>query len=115
MNKKFFIFEGPIDSLFISNSIAMGGTSLTDRSALDFSKGIFVFDNQPRNKELIAQIENVIEEGHNICIWPPVVKQKDINEMILAGHPRSWVREQIDKNTFSGLAARVKLMEWKKI
>lgn len=115
MNQKFHIFEGPIDSLFISNSIAMAGSSIADRNLLDLSNGVFIFDNEPRNKELLDQMESVIEEGNNICIWPAGIKQKDVNEMILAGHTRISIRQIIDNNTFSGLSARMHFIEWKKI
>lgn len=113
--KKFYIFEGPIDSLFISNSIAMGGTSVSTKDVLDLSNGVFVFDNEPRSPELIRLMEKCIVEGNKICIWPSYVEQKDINEMILAGATSLSIREHIDNNTFSGLEAELKLIQWRKV
>jgi hypothetical protein len=75
--------------------------------------GVFVFDNEPRNKEIHKRIEKLIRDGKSVCIWPSSIQQKDINDMVLAGLQN--VEKIIDDNTFTGLEANLKLMSWRKI
>ena len=112
--KPIHVVEGPIDSLFIDNCIAVGGTSFGKLSQLNVSKEslIVIFDNQPRNKEVCKIIEKNIEQGYNIVIWPQNLFEKDINEMVSAGRN---VKKIIKENTFSGLTAKAKFISWKRI
>jgi|TARA_R110002020_G_scaffold257524_1_gene471195 transcription elongation factor Elf1 len=111
--KKIFVVEGPIDSMFLDNCIAVAGA--------DFSKNlidgelVIIYDNEPRNKEICKQIEKTITQGQTIVIWPNHVKQKDINDMIIAGYTKQDLEEIIKNNTFSGAEAQLKLAEWRKI
>ena len=73
------------------------------------------FDNEPRNRELLKQIEKVIKKGRKVVIWPDSMKHKDINDMIMAGYTKKQIQEIIDDNTFSGVAAQLRFAEWKKI
>lgn len=110
-SKKVYVVEGPIDSLFIDNSIAMAGadlsTSLKYLSNVDL---IFVYDNEKRNKEIIKKMKNNIDQNHKIVIWPDNISQKDINDMILDNID---VMNVLENNTFSGLQAKMKLMMFK--
>jgi hypothetical protein len=73
---------------------------------------VYVFDAEPRNKEIVARMEKVIKNGHKLCIWPSDVPAKDINDMHLAGmNPEKVIRE----NVYSGLTAELKLSEWRKL
>ena len=110
-SRKVCVFEGPIDSLFIDNSIA------TAQSDLRVYKDnvVLVPDNEPRNFEIVKQIEKYIEENFEVVIWPSDVKQKDVNEMIMSGKTIEDVKEIITRNSFSGLLARTKFIEWKKV
>lgn len=112
-NKNIMVVEGPIDSLFIDNCIAVAGTSFSKISTLglDIKKIIMVFDNQPRNKEVCKVIEKNIDQGYNVVIWPQTLEEKDINEMILSGADVSTI---ISKNTFQGLTAKAKFIAWKR-
>lgn len=114
--KTVYVFEGPIDSMFIPNSIAMVGSSL-DLSTLpiDKEKFVVVFDNEPRNKEIVKQVEKYISMGYRVCIWPDHIEQKDINDMVLAGTKEQDVKLIIDNNTYQGLSALVRFNAWKKI
>ena len=105
--------EGPIDSLFLDNAIAVGGTSFSklDQTGLDKDKLIVIFDNQPRNKEVCKLIEKNIELGYNVVLWPQTIVEKDINEMVMAGHN---VKKIIKDNTFTGLTAKMKFIGWKR-
>ena len=55
-----FVVEGPIDSLFLDNCIAAGGADLTLDSKIDPSKVTYIFDNEPRNKEIIKSGVKII-------------------------------------------------------
>lgn len=117
MTKRFYITEGPIDSLFLPNAIAMAGADL-NISWIDKNNrknAVFVYDNEPRNKDIIKRMEKVIELGHNICIWPASMIQKDINDMVLAGHSAADVQRLIDKHACEGLEAKLALMMWRKV
>ncbi len=107
-----YIVEGPLDSLFIDNCIAAAGSDLTLRVKPE--ETTYIFDNEPRNKEIIDRMYKVIEKNYNIVIWPEEVKCKDINEMIQSGLDRVKVKQMIDSNTFSKLEALTRLNTFKK-
>ena len=106
-----YITEGPFDSTFVRNSIAMCGADL-DISNWGISNPVWVYDNEPRNKEILNRIRRTIDSGDSIVIWPSHIEEKDINDMVLAGHN---VQEMIESNTYSGLEAKLKFNTWKKI
>tara|TARA_R110001606_G_scaffold8553_8_gene37686 strand:- start:657 stop:1649 length:993 start_codon:yes stop_codon:yes gene_type:complete len=106
-----FITEGPFDSTFISNAIAMCGADL-DISNWGISNPVWVYDNEPRNSEIVNRIGSTIHKGDSVVIWPSNIREKDINDMVLAGHN---VQNIIDSNTHSGLEAKLKFNTWKKI
>ena len=110
-NKKYYIVEGALDSLFLNNAIAMAGAD--GNTHFLPANGVFVFDNEPRNKEIHKRIEKLIRDGKSVCIWPSSIQQKDINDMILAGLQN--IEKIIDANTFTGLEAKLKLMSWRKV
>lgn len=113
--KDFYITEGPIDSLFLENSIAMMGAALTDQDLLPNiqKRGIFVYDNEPRNRQIVKSMEKLIESGYKVCIWPRTVKEKDINDMVLAG--TTDVAGKISRAIFSGLKAKLEFAKWRKV
>jgi hypothetical protein len=113
-SKNVYVLEGPIDSMFVSNAIAMVGADVNISSIPDYQQTdfIFVYDNERRNKEIISRMERTIDEGHSLVIWPLDLKYKDVNDMIMAGlNPEDIIK----KNTFRGLEARVKMIGWKRI
>jgi transcription elongation factor Elf1 len=111
-NHKYYVVEGAIDSLFLSNAVAMVGADGNVDALENLDNAIFVFDAEPRNKEIHKRMEKVIQRGHNICIWPDNVPGKDINEMYLNGM-RNF-EEIISQNTYKGLEANLKLQRWRK-
>ena len=110
VNQTIYITEGPFDSFFIENSVAMCGADVNLRT-YNWSDCVYVYDNEPRNTEIINRISNAIDRGDKVVIWPHV-PEKDINDMFLAGHN---VKSLIELNTYQGLEAKVKLTEWKKV
>ena len=81
---------------------------------MDQGMGTMVFDNEPRNKEIIARMEKVIENGWKICIWPDSVACKDLNDMVLASIQESRLIEIINTNTYKSLFAKTQLATWRK-
>ena len=108
--KQVFVVEGPFDSYFIGNAIAMCGSDVDLRS-LDY-QFVFVFDNEPRNKQIVDRIQNTIDKGYKVVIFPKEVKQKDLNDMVLAGIN---VQDVVECNIYSGLTAKLKFNDWKKV
>lgn len=112
-NKTTYVVEGPIDSLFLKNSIAVAGTSFdkVSFSTISQDKLVYIYDNQPRNKEVCKIIEKSIDQGYNVVIWPQNIMEKDINEMVTTGKN---VQKIISENTFTGLTAKAKFYSWKR-
>ena len=109
--KPIYIVEGPFDSTFLDNSIAMVGADL-DIGSFGWSNYIWVFDNEPRNREIVNRISNIIDRGEKIVIWPSNILEKDINDMVIAGHS---VNDVVRYNTYSGLEAKLNFTTWKRI
>ena len=110
-SKPVFVVEGPFDSTLINNSIAMCGADIGS-SYLDEYDLIYVYDNEPRNREICDRISKCIEGGNQIVIWPSTINEKDINDMVMGGHN---VMNLLESNTYSGLKAKIKFNYWKKI
>ena len=106
-----YLVEGPFDSTFINNSLALCGSD-GDLRCLEGSSIIFVYDNEPRNREIVNRIGKCISRGERVVIWPSGVIEKDINDMVIAGHN---VQKMLELNTYSGLEAKIKFNNWKKI
>lgn len=110
--KKYTIVEGPIDSLFLDNCIAMAGASFNDLPNKE--NATVVYDNEPRNKQIVDNMSKSVSAGMNVCFWPNT-PGKDINEMIMNGMKSADIQLIIDNNTFRGLEAEMKLSVWRKI
>jgi len=108
--KTVYVTEGPFDSHFVRNAIAMCGSD-ANLSTLDY-QFVYVYDNEPRNKEIVAKIDAATQRGDKVVIWPSNITDKDINDMVLSGLD---VQSVIELNTYSGLEAKLKFNTWKKI
>jgi transcription elongation factor Elf1 len=106
-----FVTEGPFDSTFLLNSIAMCGAD-GDVGKWGVSTPVWVYDNEPRSKEIVQRISNTIDRGEKVVIWPSNIHEKDINDMVLAGHD---VQSIVELNTYEGLEANLKFTTWKRI
>ena len=109
-----YIVEGPFDSMFLPNALAMAGSDLDDASMFYAKEVTFVYDNEPRNQEIVHKVENTIKKGFAICIWPDTVKFKDINDMVLGDMDILEIIDIINTNTYRGLPARLKFNQWKR-
>ena len=106
-----YITEGPFDSTFIRNAIAMcGADANVDRWGI--SNRVWIYDNEPRNREIVNRISKTIDSGDSVVIWPDGIDDKDINDMVMSGLD---VQSVIESNTYSGLEAKLKFNTWKKI
>ena len=106
-----YITEGPFDSTFIRNAIAMcGADANVDRWGI--SNRVWIYDNEPRNREIVNRISKTIDSGDSVVIWPEGIDDKDINDMVMSGLD---VQSVIESNTYSGLQAKLKFTTWKKI
>jgi transcription elongation factor Elf1 len=113
-SKTVYIVEGPFDSMFVENSIAMVGADLdmmffVSNCDVDF---VMIYDNEKRNKQIVDRIKKAIDLHFSVVIWPSDIKEKDINDMVLSGLD---VQSVIESNTYSGLEAKLKFTTWKKI
>ena len=109
--KPIYILEGPFDSTLVEKSVAMCGSDI-DIGSFGWSDYIWVFDNEPRNREIVNRISKTIDRGDKIVIWPSTVTEKDVNDMTMSGHN---VMNLLESNTYSGLKAKIKFNNWKKI
>jgi|TARA_Y100000015_G_scaffold621_1_gene658 transcription elongation factor Elf1 len=110
-NERVYITEGPFDSTFIRNSIAMCGADAV-LGDWGISDCCWIYDNEPRNREIVSRIERTIDNGGRVVIWPESIDDKDINDMVMSGLD---VQSVIESNTYSGLEAKLKFNLWKKI
>ena len=111
-----YVTEGPIDSMFMSNGVAMQGAGwLADLpEKISNSNVVFIFDNEPRNEEIVSLIGKYIDAGRNVVIWPEEINKKDINDMVIA-YGSSITTKLIINNVYSGLKAKMKYTYWKKV
>jgi hypothetical protein len=109
--KPIYIVEGPFDSTFVENGVAMCGADV-DVESFGWSDYIWVLDNEPRNREIVNRVAKLIDRGEKVVIWPSNIIEKDINDMILGGQN---IMSVIKLNTYSGLEAKIKFNTWKKI
>jgi len=110
-SKPIYITEGPFDSTFVENSVAMCGSDIDIRT-FGWSNYIWIYDNEPRNREIVTRISKTIDRGDKVIIWPSQIDDKDINDMVLSEHD---IMSVLKSNTYSGLEAQVQFNNWKKV
>jgi transcription elongation factor Elf1 len=116
LSKCVYIVEGPIDSLFLDNAVASGDGNLSiAANCVSCAEKVLIFDNEPRNKEIVKMLDVAIKNGHNIVIWPNNIQNKDINEMVETGLSPDEIRDIISNNSFEGIEAQLRFNMWKKV
>ena len=98
--------------MFLKNCLAAAGADLTLK--VEPNNVTYIFDNEPRNKEIIKRMYDVIEKDYNLVVWPDDMRHKDINDMIISGMSIAEVQTIISKNTFAKLEALTKISYYKK-
>lgn len=109
--RQYFVTEGPIDSLFLKNAVAMAGADGNAKGLKNIKNAVYVFDNEPRNKDIVKRMEKILENGNRIVIWPESLTDKDINDMVVSGYDAQTI---IESNIYSGLEGKLKLSYWRK-
>lgn len=114
-NKRTYVLEGPIDSLFLNNAISSaGGNLISVLRSYDRDQFVICFDNEPMSPSTKHKMKNAIDAGFQVCIWPRSIEEKDINKMILSGLTSEKIENIINENTFKGLTALAALASWSK-
>ena len=109
------ITEGPIDSLFLDNAIAMAGSDADGDINIQHQQCTMIYDNEPRNEHIVSRMVKAVDNNFNLVIWPKTLEVKDINDMILSGKSATQVQTLIYNNTHSGLSALQIINNWKRI
>lgn len=109
ISKRLYVVEGPFDSMFLDNTVAMAGADMSGELR---KNTVFIFDNEKRNHEITKRMSKVLDRGYHLCIWPENLKEKDINDMILSGKSSRDIEKIIDDNLYTGLSGKFKLKTW---
>jgi hypothetical protein len=117
-NEWTWFVEGPLDALFVPNALAVMGSDLLSGARILEEQGFlntalpraFVWDNEPRNKEVVRHIETAVQMNQSVVIWPREYP-KDINDMVLVGID---VIAAMKKRSFHGLSAALEFQAWKR-
>lgn len=115
MSRNVYVVEGPIDSMFVDNAIAAGGSDFQRAvNMIPKEKAILVFDNQPRNSDVVKIMEKMISYDYKMVIWPKNWLYKDINEAIVDGITHESLMQTLYTNTHNNLALKLAMREWNK-
>ena len=109
MKNPYYIIEGPFDATLVTKLCCYVRSDLDIRS-FGWSDYIYVYDNEPRNREIVNRIAKTIDRGDKVVIWPTSIVEKDINDMVLSGQN---IMNMLESNTYSGLKAKIKFNNWK--
>lgn len=99
-----FIFEGPIDSMFVENGVAVTGLNITKKQTAELDqyplhKKIWVLDNQNIDAAAQKKTEELLVNKTSVFIWPKNIKCKDFNELALLLNQNSISHKFILNNT----------------
>jgi hypothetical protein len=116
--KTVYVVEGPLDSLCLPNAIAMCGSDLLGgiQAVVDHQSGtalpdyVLVWDNEPRNPQIVKFLTTAVQQGRKVVIWPSDLP-KDLNDMYASGLP---VQSLVETHTYQGLRAELELQRWRK-
>ena len=116
LNKPVMITEGPIDSLFLDNAIALAGSDADGGINIQHQQCTMIYDNEPRNEHIVSRMIKAVDKNFNVVVWPESVREgKDINDLILSGKSATQVQTLIYNSTYSGLTALQNINNWKRI
>lgn len=119
-----FITEGPIDSFFIKNSVAVAGIQERSKESLTLKQKqqierlflvqkVWVLDSQWGDTASRLKSETLLHAGECVFIWPKNIgtRFKDINEMCVYFKLDEISDQYILENTYCGLKGIVKLKQ----
>ena len=103
-DKPVIVLEGPIDSMFVENSVATLGCSYSEsvQEILNNFNSIYLFDN---DKAGYSASKRMLEKGRPVFLWKRYLQDnginenvKDINELvILTRHKARFKFEELEK------------------
>ncbi len=84
-----FIFEGPIDSMFVKNGVAAAGLTLNNLqkkqlTEFPFHKKIWVLDNPRLDKTSKTKTQELLQRGESVFMWLNDMNYKDFNDYAVA-------------------------------
>lgn len=115
-DKPVFVFEGPIDSVFIHNGIAMAGGQV-DPNVVPFrDRRVWVLDNENRSPDTMTRYQKLIDLGESVVMWDKAPwLMKDINDMVQKENANPLdIYDYLCNNIVSGLRATNRFSRWKK-
>lgn len=100
-----FIFEGPIDAMFVKNGVATAGLSISNLqknqlSEFPFHEKIWVLDNPTFDNAAKEKTEQLLNRKEKVFNWPDEMPYKDINEMAIFEEIDEIPYDIFIKNTF---------------
>ena len=113
LNKPVMITEGPIDSLFLDNAIALAGADAVVN--IQHEQCTMIFDNEPRNEQIVNRMKKAVDKKFNLVVWPKSLNIKDINDMVIQGKTAIEIQSLISSSTYCGLTALQHINNWKRI
>ena len=114
-SQRILVVEGPIDSLFLPNALAVSGSSFESLTMQQIkTNAVLVWDNEPRSPQIIKLIQKAINHDYKVCMWPNTFTFKDINEAVCGGLEPGEIVSIIDQNTYHGPAAQLRLTEYRR-
>lgn len=115
-DKKFIVVESAIDSLMLKNAVAVGSSKLSVPFVEEYKdNAILVPDNEPRSKVIVRLVEQYIEDGYSIWLYPNGFGYKDFNESVIAGMDGDSLSDRIIQESCNGLKAMAMLSCWRKV
>lgn len=117
-----FIFEGPVDSTFVVNGVAVGG--ITEGGDVNFNSTqyrqwcnillqdkIWVLDSQWIDQTSYTKTLSLIKNGEKVFIWPRNfgASYKDFNELCCSKKIDQISPKFVLNNSFSGMEAEVRM------
>lgn len=113
-DKEGFCVEGALDSEFLPNCISMAGLGQIKKDSIPFNidNMTMVFDNEPRNKDVVRYMKTALNSGFKVCVWGKDYPFKDVNEGVQNGWSQERILDHIRKNSYKGLMGLTKMVEW---
>lgn len=109
-----FCLEGALDSEFLVNAVSLTGASRLKRGSYPFNPDttIMVYDNEPRNRDIIKYMKQSLNNGLSVCVWGKDYPYKDVNEGIQGGWTSEMISNYIVENSFKGLQGLARMAAW---
>jgi len=117
-----FIFEGPINSFFVKNAVAVAGIQekssqsftlkqLEQLNTLKLYKKIWVLDSQWIDSASRSKSKILADQNENIFIWPEKIgrKYKDFNDLAMRFDINEISAKFIADNSYKGVGAKIAL------